>query len=267
MLNASLSLPGARLVPVSLVMRPAIRPFCTRHWGACDLSVRVCATTSVYSRYVCVCVLLPICLKTRPVCEARGKQASTMYSLAHYDANALCFLSTCLCQTRGALFSPPGLGGPNLVRLCPGTAHQEFSSTHFCWPHPPFSPSALACRRDGKTPFTNAEWFGSIGFRYFWYNLENYSNVLQQWKRKAQGSLTVLSSRHFSDVNPDSHSSRHILTPGKNFSAALSNTLGSIIIYEGTVVNSNKKHWLGLRQQNHKMSEGKTSRLSWKQVK
>lgn len=50
-LNASRSLPGARLVTVSLVMRPAIRRFCTRHRAVCYC---VCMFVwLVYSRFMC----------------------------------------------------------------------------------------------------------------------------------------------------------------------------------------------------------------------
>lgn len=91
MLNASQSLPGARLILVSLVMRPAIRPFCTRHWGVCDgvlMFVRLhqCVFVSAYSRFVwfmcvCICVLAdpphipPPCVKTCTVSE--GEKAAT----------------------------------------------------------------------------------------------------------------------------------------------------------------------------------------------
>lgn len=112
MLNASLSLPGARLAPVSLVMRPAIRPVCTRHWGVCEtlcafVCLFLCVCVSGYTRFVHVLPL--VYLKTCTVGEGKQGSARDTYSLAHYHVNALCFLSTCLCQTRGPLFSLPGL--------------------------------------------------------------------------------------------------------------------------------------------------------------
>lgn len=96
-------------------MRPAIRPFCTRHWVACDWEcafvwLRVCAFVPAHTRFVCVSPL--ICLKACTVCKGGKESRGTtldMYSLAHYHVNALCFLSTCLCQTRGPQFSLPGL--------------------------------------------------------------------------------------------------------------------------------------------------------------
>lgn len=148
MLNASQSLPGARLILVSLVMRPAIRPFCTRHWGVCDgglMFVRLhqCVFVSAYSRFVwfmcvCICVLADPPPHPTPLCKdvycIWGRESSDMYSLSRYHVNALCFPSTCLCQTRGPLFSLPGLEwthgpGPRAAPFFAGTIHQEFSST------------------------------------------------------------------------------------------------------------------------------------------
>lgn len=110
MLNASLSLPGTRLVPVSLVMKPAIWLFASDTKGlllSVHVCLSVCACVWAYSRLVCVLPL--ICL--RHILHVRERKPGSMrgtYSLTHYHVNTLCFLSTWLGQTREPLFSLPG---------------------------------------------------------------------------------------------------------------------------------------------------------------
>lgn len=78
-----------------------------------------------------------------------------MYSLAHYHVNALCFLSTRFCQTRGPLFSLPGLKlhSGQAPTWC-GSALAQFTKSlapqTLLLASSRFSPSVLASQRPAR---------------------------------------------------------------------------------------------------------------------
>lgn len=86
-----------------------------------------------------------------------------MYSLAHYHVNALCFLSTCLCQTRGALFSLPGLerhSGQAPTWCCSALAQftRSLAPQTLLLASSRFSPSVLASQQSARNQFMGMRW-------------------------------------------------------------------------------------------------------------
>lgn len=128
-LKASLSLPGAYLVLVSVVMRTAIRAFCTRHR-------KVCVWVCMYE-WLCIVVQVNTIFSTPThlgcvlyVKERVWYSKSTSlhtYFIAHYHVNALYLLGLATGKQGGFCSSCQGLRptGPNVVLFCIGTIHRS----------------------------------------------------------------------------------------------------------------------------------------------
>ena len=126
----------------------------------------MCVLVSAYSRFVCV--LPVICVKTCTVCKGeKARQCEDMHSLAHYHVNALCFPSTCLCQTRGPLFSLPGLKrhSGQAPTWC-GSALAQFTRSlapqTLLLASSRFSPSVLASQQPARNQSVGMRWEDSI---------------------------------------------------------------------------------------------------------
>lgn len=128
---------------------------------------RLCVFVSAYSRFVCVFCPLSVQRCVLYVRERKEGSARDMYSLAHYHVNALCFLSTCLCQTRGALFSLPGLKrhSGQAPTWC-GSALAQFTRSlapqTLLLASSRFSPSVLASQQPARNQSVGMRWEDSI---------------------------------------------------------------------------------------------------------
>lgn len=109
---------------------------CIRHLGVCDWACMcVCVCLCGHAINGCVCFSRYLC-KDGYCMYGRESEAvrGGVYSLTDYHVNTLCFVSTCLCQTRGPLFPLPRLKRhsgqtPTWYSSVLATIHQEFSST------------------------------------------------------------------------------------------------------------------------------------------
>lgn len=112
MLNASPSLPGARSLPVSLV----IRPLCTSQLSFfCDLSVCVCVSV----QRIC-----SLSVKRRVLYAREGARGALTGSLSR---ECIMFPVNAPSAEQEGPCSLGQLSGA--VRCCAGTIHQEFGST------------------------------------------------------------------------------------------------------------------------------------------
>lgn len=182
MLNASLSLPGARLAPVSLVMRPVIRPFCTRHWGVCDwvctyVWLRVC----VSAQWICVCVCVCSSLSVWGyVLYVRNRKRSSMRDIGLLECECTMFpvnmllpnkRAPVLCARAGA----PQRAGCNVVQFCSGTIQQEFSSTDTTVGRIPIQSICADIPAAGEE--CAVQWDGKTPYRMYLYALNSYNDV------------------------------------------------------------------------------------------
>ena len=90
-----------------------------------------------------------------------------MYSLAHSHVNALCFLSQCLCQTRGPLFSRPGLErhsvqAPTWCASALAQFTRSLAPQTRLLASSRFSPSVLASQQPKRIQSAGMRWENSI---------------------------------------------------------------------------------------------------------
>lgn len=132
----------------------------------------VCAFLSACRRFVsCVFLRLSVskCLQYIKEGESgavRGGGGRDVDSLAHYGANALCFLSTRLCQTRGSLFSLPGPErrsgqAPTWCSSALAQFTRSLAPQTLLLASSRFSPSALASQQQMRNQSVGMRWLHS----------------------------------------------------------------------------------------------------------